>query len=57
MGDDPGQSVVNQWGKAHDLPNLWINDHSVFPSAMAANPALTIIALSLRLSDHFLGRN
>ncbi len=57
MGNDPEQSVVDQWGKAHDLPNLWINDHSVFPSAMAANPALTIVALSLRLSDHFLGRN
>lgn len=56
MGDDPDQSVIDSWCKAHDLPNLWISDHSIFPSAQAANPALTIVALSLRAADHFLGK-
>ncbi len=54
MGDNPADSVVNGWGNAHDVSNLWISDHSIFPSAQPANPALTIMALSLRSADHFL---
>ena len=54
MGDDPGSSVVNPDGRAHDVPNLTICDNSVFPSALSANPALTIMALSLRTADRFL---
>ncbi|MFT9299053.1 MAG: GMC oxidoreductase, partial [Gluconobacter sp.] len=37
-----------------DIDNLWISDHSTFPSATAANPALTIMALSLRTADAML---
>ncbi len=29
-------------------------DNSVFPSALSVNPALTIMALSLRTADRFL---
>ena len=47
MGDDPERSVVDRWGRSHEIPNLWICDNSVFPSSLAANPALTIMALSL----------
>ena len=54
MGHDPATSVVDPWGRAHDLDNLWISDNSTFPSALAANPALTIMALSLRTADHML---
>ena len=54
MGTDPGASVVNAFGLSHDLPNLWICDNSVFPSSLAANPALTIMALSLRTAEAFL---
>ena len=54
MGDDPDQSVVNSFGKVHDAKNLWICDNSVFPSALAANPALTIMALSLRTAEAIL---
>ena len=57
MGDDPQQSVVDRFGRSHDIPNLWICDNSVFPSSLAANPALTIMALSLRTADAFLGRS
>ncbi len=56
MGDDPERSVVNADGRSHDVPNLTICDNSVFPSALAANPALTIMALSLRTADRFLAR-
>jgi choline dehydrogenase-like flavoprotein len=54
MGSDPSQSVVNSFGKAHALKNLWICDNSIFPSALAANPALTIMALSLRTAEGIL---
>ena len=56
MGDDPGSSVVDADGRAHDVPNLTICDNSVFPSALSANPALTIMALSLRTAERFLAR-
>ncbi len=56
MGTDASTSVVDPDGRAHDVPNLTICDNSVFPSALAANPALTIMALSLRTADRFLAR-
>ena len=33
MGTDPDDSVVDADGRSHDVPNLWICDNSVFPSA------------------------
>ena len=54
MGASPADSVVDPWGRSHDLPNLWISDNSTFPAALAANPALTIMALALRSADKFL---
>jgi choline dehydrogenase-like flavoprotein len=56
MGTDPESSVVNGVGRSHDIANLWIADNSVFPSALPANPALTIMALALRSADAFLQR-
>ncbi len=54
MGTDPRTSVVDPWGRSHDIPNLWISDNSTFPAALAANPALTIMALALRSARRFL---
>ena len=54
MGEDPDRAVVDAFGRSFDIPNLWICDNSVFPSSLAANPALTIMALSLRTADAFL---
>ncbi len=54
MGDDPASSVVDADCRAHDVPGLHIVDNSVFPSALSVNPALTIMALSLRTADRFL---
>jgi choline dehydrogenase-like flavoprotein len=56
MGTDPASSVVDPEGQSHDIPNLWIADNSVFPSALPANPGLTIMALGLRSADAFLRR-
>lgn len=54
MGNDPTTAVVDAEGRSFDIDNLWICDNSVFPSALVANPALTIMALSLRTAERFL---
>ncbi len=54
MGTDTAKSVVKPTGQSHEIPNLWISDNSTFPSALDVNPALTIMALSLKTADDFL---
>ena len=54
MGTDPETAVVDADGRSFDIDNLWICDNSVFPSSLVANPALTIMALSLRTAERFL---
>lgn len=51
MGNDPKDSVVDPFGRAHDVPNLWIVGSSVFPTSGTANSTLTIAALSLRTAQ------
>jgi len=52
MHDHPGQGVVDPDCKIHGIANLYMAGASVFPTAGCANPTLTLIATSLRLSDH-----
>jgi choline dehydrogenase-like flavoprotein len=52
MGTDPRTSVVDPFGRSHDLPNLFIGDASVFPAYPEKNPTLTNITLSWRMSEH-----
>jgi len=47
MGTDPARSVVNEWGRAHDVKNLFVIDGSIFVTSAAVNPTNTIQALSL----------
>ena len=54
MGDDPGSSVVDRWGKAHDVGNLYVVDGSVFVTSGGVNPTSTITALALRFADHMV---
>ncbi|WP_242417718.1 GMC oxidoreductase [Sphingomonas panni] len=54
MGTDGDDAVVDADGRSFDIRNLLICDNSVFPSALAANPALTIMSLSLRTADRYL---
>jgi choline dehydrogenase-like flavoprotein len=51
MGADPGTSVVDPEGRAHDHRNLFIVGSSVFPTCGSPNPTLTLAALSLRTAD------
>lgn len=52
MGDDPGSSVVDSFGRAHDVPNLFVADGSIFVTGGSANPTATICALALRIGKH-----
>jgi choline dehydrogenase-like flavoprotein len=52
MGNDPETSVVNPWGRCHDVRNLFIVDGSIFVTAAAVNPTSTIQALALYIADH-----
>lgn len=47
MGNDPERSVVNGWGRCHDVKNLFIVDGSIFVTSAAVNPTSTIQALAL----------
>ena len=51
MGSDPRTSVVNAECCTHDVPNLYVADASVFPSASEKNPTLTIMALAARTAE------
>ena len=51
MGTDPSRSVVNDWGRSHDVRNLFVIDGSLFVTAGAVNPTNTIQALALHIAD------
>lgn len=51
MGDDPSSSVVNKFGRSHDVPNLYIADSSVFVTSGAVNPTSTLQAVALWIAD------
>ncbi|MGC1208344.1 MAG: GMC family oxidoreductase, partial [Ornithinimicrobium sp.] len=52
MSADPADGVLNEYGRAHDVPNLFVSDGSVMTTGAAANPTLTIVALAIRQADH-----
>jgi choline dehydrogenase-like flavoprotein len=52
MGNDPKQSVVDRYNRAHDVPNLLIVDGSSFVTAARQQPTATIQALAYRAADH-----
>jgi choline dehydrogenase-like flavoprotein len=54
MGTDPATSVVDAWGRCHDVPNLLIYDGSIWPTSSGMNPTATIAALALRCADHLV---
>jgi len=52
MSEKAEDGVVDKWGRAHDVPNLFISDGSQFTSSAAANPTLTIVALAIRQAEY-----
>ncbi len=56
MGTDPERSVVNEWGRSHDVKNLFIVDGSIFVTSAGLNPTRTIQALALYVADNIKRR-
>ena len=53
MGLDPATSVLNRWGQAHDVPNLFITDASGFVTSPGTHGITTwIMALAWRASEY-----
>jgi choline dehydrogenase-like flavoprotein len=56
MGTDPARSVVNEWGRSHDVRNLFIVDGSIWVTGGGVNPTSTIQALALYVADQMKRR-
>jgi choline dehydrogenase-like flavoprotein len=54
MGDDPEDSVVDGFGRSHEVPNLFVVDGSVFPTSGGVNPTSTIAAFAARSAEHLV---
>jgi len=52
MGNDPKASVVDNYHRAHDVPNLFIVDGSSFVTSGRNQPTCTIQALAYRAADN-----
>jgi len=55
MGRNRDTSVVNEFCQAHDVPNLFICDTSVFVTGAGVNPTLTAMAIAHRAAEHIAG--
>ncbi len=56
MGFDPSTSVVDGFGRSHDIANLFVCDGSILPTQGSANPGLTIQALAARTADYLISQ-
>lgn len=56
MSDDPRKGVVDSQCRVHGINNLHVAGSACYVTAAAPNPTLTLVALSLRLSDHLKGQ-
>jgi choline dehydrogenase-like flavoprotein len=56
MGTDRSKSVVDSNCQVHGINNLYVAGSGCYVTAAAPNPTLTIVALSLRLSDYVKGK-
>jgi choline dehydrogenase-like flavoprotein len=54
MGLSPHSSVLNEWCQAHDCKNLFVADSGPFVSNAHKNMTWTILALSMRTSEHIV---
>ena len=55
-GTDPARSVVNEWGRSHDVKNLFIVDGSNWVTSGGVNPTSTIQALALYIAGQMKQR-
>ena len=48
MHGNPARGVVDEYGRCHDIRNLYIADTGVFPQCPSVNPMWTAMALAHR---------
>jgi choline dehydrogenase-like flavoprotein len=46
-----GEGVVDSWGEHHDVKNLYVADGSIFPTCVAVNPQVSIMAFATRTAE------
>jgi choline dehydrogenase-like flavoprotein len=56
MADDPKKGVVDANCQVHGIGNLYVAGSACYATSGAPNPTLTLVALSLRLSDYVKSR-
>ena len=54
MGEDAATSVVDRYGRAHDVPNLYVVDGSVFVTSGPQPPTATIAANAARCVEQLI---
>jgi choline dehydrogenase-like flavoprotein len=54
MGKDPTEGVVDADLKVFGTSNLYVCSNAVHPTCAAVNPTLTLVAVTLKLTDHLL---
>jgi hypothetical protein len=54
MGNNPAKSVVNSYGRSHDVANLFVVDGSNFVTSARQQPTATIQALAYRSAENMV---
>ena len=57
MHGDPSQGVVDEFGRCHDIENLYIADTGIFPQCPSVNPMWTAMALARRTAHGIAARH
>jgi len=56
MGHDPKKSVLNGFNQTHDVKNLFVTDGACYASSACQNPTLSMMAITVRATDHIKER-
>ncbi len=54
MGELPGRSGADSFGRVHGTSNVFVNDASLLPTAPGVNPQATVMAIAIRNARHFI---
>lgn len=54
MGRDPAASVVDGYGRSHEVRNLVLAGSGLFPTSGGVSPTFSLLAVAARSADHML---